>query len=286
MPIDSADPSSSVVEAHPTTGEYTRGVHDFGAALCVDEHFGQKRATGFFSNHTPYVYEDNGKRFSATFGENACYHYDGVQSLAFLAQHGIKLVRLDFRWERLQEKVGGDLRSDDVQHLVDYVHNAEAAGLTPIIDMHNYGHLYIWNKRLKRGVRTAIGSKKLPIEGFTDVWTRLSTLFKSDPKVVYDLMNEPEELDTKSTPGPQVWEQASQAALDAIRANGDNHLIMVEGYDFAAVERWAQIHPQAWIHDPADNFRYEGHHYWDREGSGYYTHTYDEEVADAQARGF
>jgi hypothetical protein len=281
LPITSADPSAAAVEAHPTTADYMRGVHNYGTANCHDP----DENNSPFSNHTPYVYGDGRHAYSATFNENACYHIDGAESLRYLAQRGIKLVRLDFRWEHVQGKVGGELRADDVRHIVDWVHNAQAAGLTPIIDMHNYGHLLVWKKRKKVGVSTALGTKKLPIEAFADVWRRLSDAFKGEGNVAYDLMNEPEGLGRDETEGARIWEQASQAALDAIRANGDNHLVMVEGYNYAAVETWPRIHPTSWIRDPADNFRYEGHQYFDREGSGYYSHTYDAEVADAQARG-
>jgi hypothetical protein len=279
-PIDTADLSASVVEAHPTTADYMRGVHDFGGAICHDH----DENKSFFSNRTPYVYTDSGKH-SATFRENSCYHYSTPASLAFLADHGVKLVRLDFRWEHIQEKVGGELRADDIQHIVDYVHAAQAAGLTTVLDLHNYAHLLIWKKPTKRGVSAGLGSKRLPIAAFADVWKRLSDVFKAEPNVVYDLMNEPQDLGSDAADGARIWEQASQAALDAIRANGDTHPVMVEGYEFASVERWAQNHPTGWITDPENNFRYEGHHYFDRNHSGYYTHTYDEEVADAASDG-
>ena len=67
---------------------------------------------------------------------------------------------------------------------------------------------------------------------------------------------------------------------------GDDRLVLVQGYEWAGAQRWPQNHPKAWISDPADNFRYEAHHYWDRNNSGAYTNGYEAEVADAQQRGF
>jgi aryl-phospho-beta-D-glucosidase BglC (GH1 family) len=287
-PIDTAEPSARVVEKHPSTSAYMRGVHEIGGAYCVNEHSGEVLATSPFSNHTPYVYEDGttGLAFSAKFGENACYHHDTPASLAFLAKRGVKLVRLDFRWERVQQDVGGRLRSTDVKRIRDWVRSAQRVGLTPIIDLHNYGHLFVWNSTLRRGVRTAIGSEDLPISAFADLWRRLSTVFKNEGNVIYDLMNEPEGLAPDAKEGSRIWEKASQAALNAIRANGDKHLVLVEGYDWSGVRLWSKHHPRGWIRDPARNFRYEAHHYWNREGSGYYTHTYDDEVADSREQGF
>jgi hypothetical protein len=84
----------------------------------------------------------------------------------------------------------------------------------------------------------------------------------------------------------QLWEQASQAALSAIRANGDTKLVMVPGYQWSGVKQWAAQHPRAWITDSANNYRYEAHHYWDSDSSGTYNRTYQEEVTEAEARGY
>lgn len=76
----------------------------------------------------------------------------------------------------------------------------------------------------------------------------------------------------------QVWERASQASVDAIRARGDDTLIMVPGYDYSKVQRWAARHPEPWIVDPANRIRYEAHHSWDSDTSSQYARRYDQEV--------
>ncbi len=81
-------------------------------------------------------------------------------------------------------------------------------------------------------------------------------------------------------------EAASQRALDAIRSGGDRRLVLVQGYEWAGAQRWPANHPTARISDPADNFRYEAHHYWDRDNSGAYSNGYAAEVDNAQQRGF
>jgi hypothetical protein len=100
-------------------------------------------------------------------------------------------------------------------------------------------------------------------------------------------MNEPAGLPRVGDLSPaRVWERASQRALDAIRSNGDHQVVLVQGYEWAGAQRWPDNHPTSWIDDPDNNFRYEAHHYWDRDNSGAYRHSYAEEVANASQRGY
>jgi hypothetical protein len=287
--IDTALPQSLVTEAHTSfvtvdanlnNVSVIRGIHDIGGSFCAPDF----KARSFFSNHTPYLY-DNGRRpATARFNENVCYHYDTPASLGYLAAHHVDIVRLDVRWEQLQHSVGGRLSRPDVQHLLDYIRAANnEGGMGVIVDVHNYGHEYLWNPQLRRGVRTPIGSRQLPISAFADLWRKLSRALNGEPNVSYDLMNEPQGMGRR---GAKIWERASQAAVRAIRARGDDHQIMVEGYNFSSVSSWSQTHPHPWITDPDNNFMYEGHEYFDRDGSGTYAHSYDEENTYLSQNGF
>jgi hypothetical protein len=268
--VDSANTQAVVTEAHPTTASYLRGVNvsgaEFGAPFSLD-------ATSKFSNKNPGRY-------------NRAYHYDGQATFDYLASRGIKLIRLQFRWERIQPTTGGPLNGTELSRLKGAVQRAASAGLGVILDVHNFGDYYI--ERNGRGVRFPIGSDRLPIGHFVDLWRRLSNNFNGTPGVVgYGLMNEPAGMPRVGNLSPaKVWEKASQKALGAIRANGDHGLVLVQGYAWAGAQRWPANHPASWIDDPDENFRYEAHHYWDRNNSGAYTHGYAEEVANAEARGF
>lgn len=83
----------------------------------------------------------------------------------------------------------------------------------------------------------------------------------------------------------KLWEQASQAAVNAIRANGDGHRLLVSGYRFSNLYNWPDQHPVSWISDPLNNFMYEAHHYWASTHDGNYK-SYDQEVAAAAALGY
>jgi Cellulase (glycosyl hydrolase family 5) len=212
------------------------------------------------------------------------YHYDGRESLDYLASRGIDTVRLPFRWERVQPEPGGPLDAEEVDRLLTVVQAADAAGLQVVLDVHNFGAYHV--DAGDGGVRRAIGSDELPISAFADLWQRLSLVFDGVPGVLaYDLMNEPvylPSLEADDRTGAQLWEQASQAAVDAVRGRGDDTLIMVPGYGYSHAGEWAQMHPDAWITDPEDNVRYTAHHYWSPERGV----SYDDDLAEAVDDGY
>lgn len=89
------------------------------------------------------------------------------------------------------------------------------------------------------------------------------------------------------TTGVQVWESASQAAVDAIRQAGDSTTtIYVEGYGSAAAATWTDHHGLPWINDPAGATVYEAHLFFDADGSGAYADAYATVDQAAVSAGF
>jgi nucleotide-binding universal stress UspA family protein len=211
------------------------------------------------------------------------YRWEPEATFRFLAEQGLDTVRIPFRWERIQPQLGGELDPAELGRLEQTVKYAEAAGLDVILDVHNYGAYHLAEGG--QGVRRPIGSAQVPVELFADLWDRLSDALADQPGILaYDLMNEPVYLvdNEEDVGGAQVWEAASQAAVEAIRANGDDKLIMVAGYQWSNAQTWTENHDDAWIDDPADNIRYEAHHYWQREEDN----SYDTELAGAEEEGY
>jgi hypothetical protein len=263
--VETANTQAPVLEAHSSTSAYSRGINVSTGTFCEGHGLEQ---TSTFSNH------DTGKY-------NNCYKYDSQETFDYIAARGVDLVKIEFRWEILQRRLGGPLHQKSVERLVDVVGRAEQAGLKVIISMHNFGAYWLWDG--EKGVRRAIGSRQVSVRRFTDVWTKLSGLFIDHPAVSYAIMSEPVGLKKKGDKSPaDVWEGAAQAALSAIRANGDNHLILVNGYRWSSLADWPKIHPQPFIEDPANNFVYTAHHYWDRDWSGGYDYSYEDEVRYAE----
>src|SRR5690606_40639854 len=65
----------------------------------------------------------------------------------------LALVRIPFRWERVQRNPGQALDATELQRLQDAVTRARNAGLKVIIDMHNYGAYYLCDSSQNKGVR-------------------------------------------------------------------------------------------------------------------------------------
>jgi endoglucanase len=130
------------------------------------------------------------------------------------------------------------------------------------------------------------GRPRVTVQHFAEMWGRISNNFGGAPAVLgYGLMNEPVGLEAAEGLRPaEMWEKASQAALDRIRGNGDRKFVLVPGYEWSGVQTWTRTHPDAWINDPANRFLYEAHHYFDGDHSGTYKRTFAEETL-ASARG-
>ena len=266
--VDSADTQAAVIERHLDANGYRRGINDAGGEFTAPE----LQATSEFSNENPGAYDVQ-------------YHYDSQATFDYLARRGLSLVRIPFRWERLQPALFGPLDGAELTRLRGVVTRAGNAGLSVILDLHNYGAYY--EASGGRGVRRALGDPGV-IRAFVDVWRRISSRFAGNPAVIgYDLMNEP--IGLPSVGGlspPEVWRTASQLAVSAIRDTGDRTLVLVSGYGHSGAQDWSAVNPVPWIRDPVDRVRYEAHHYWDRDHSGNYAFTYAQEVEDAKERGF
>ncbi|MHB8573586.1 MAG: glycoside hydrolase family 5 protein [Candidatus Dormibacteria bacterium] len=262
LPISLADVQSAVMESHRSTGPFIDGMNAGDGEMG----FPQLAPTSPLSNLRP-----------GTYGVD--YSYLSLASYRYLASRGVTVVRIPFRWERIQPTPGGPLSVAAVAQLRATVADAEASGMRVILDLHNFGSYFVGDPATGIGYRAAIGSPRLPVADLGDFWSRMSQAFGADPGVLaYDLMNEPIQLPHSSTvSSSQLWELASQSALSAIRAGGDQKTVLVAGYQWSGLENWLQAHPTGWIQDPAHNFRYEGHHYWDTDHTSRYLLTYQQE---------
>ena len=252
-PVSLLRPQAAVLERHRTTKTYFRGVNYSGGE------------TGFMKVDpvSPMSSVNRGVH-------GVDYSYGSEATYAFLASRGVKLVRLPFRWERLQPRLYAPLDPEAVRHLREAVARIRKHGMVVVLDMHNFAGYYG-----SAGERLRLGTRALPTKSLVDAWTRLSRAFRNERGIIaYDIMNEPAEL---GLGGARTWEAASQAVVTAIRRTGDTRLLMIEGYEWSGLHAWARTHPKAWITDPADNIRYSPHHYWDSRHSSQYG-TYDLET--------
>jgi endoglucanase len=231
-------------------GQYARGINLAGAE------FGENNLPGTLGR-------------DYTFNSETTYRYFGAKNL--------NLVRMMLRWERLQPVLRGPLDTNYLTGVKNNVAWAKTHGDKVILDIHNYGRFKLTENGLLNTYtldNVYGGVVKVAGTDLADLWIRLSNEFRDEPAVyAYDLMNEPHDM------GSANWKAISQAALMAIRSNGDPKLIMVPGDAWSSAEQWPTVHgPSGWIIDPANNFAYEAHQYFDRDGSGNYALTYDREL--------
>ena len=211
------------------------------------------------------------------------YTYPTAPTFNYFTARALPLIRLQVKWERLQPILGGGLDATQLGYLKQDVAYAKAAGALVSICPHNEARYATMESQVANYDSDACvidnpcpGSPmNVTSDEFADFWVKISNEFKDEPTVyAYDLTNEPHDM------GQANWGTIAQKALSAIRANGDNKLIMVPGDGWSNATYWASYNGStSFITDPANNYYYEAHEYFDHDFSGSYSWTYDQEQA-------
>ena len=213
----------------------------------------------------------SGAEFGDLPGEyNKDYIYPSDKTIGYFAGKGFNAVRLPFRWERLQPQLSKGFDKAERERLADSVAKLKKAGMTVILDPHNYAY---YND-------SQIGLADVTDAHFADFWKRLAEEYKNDAAVQFGLMNEPHDV-----PAMQ-WLRSANAAIAAIRETGATNLVHVPGTIWTGAHSWENDRPggangtvMLGIEDPANNYAYEVHQYLDSDFSG--THETCERADDA-----
>jgi endoglucanase len=193
------------------------------------------------------------------------YIYPNANEMNYYNAKGQNLIRLPFKWERLQPTMNAALNSAELGRIQTVVNLAAARGMKVILDMHNY------DRRSVSGTSYLIGSAQVPNSAFADVWIRLATVFEGNSAIYgYGIMNEPH-----GTGG--TWPVTAQACVDGIRTVDQTTFIIVAGDAWSAARSWPTSNPNLDIQDPSDRIIYEAHCYFDGNNDGTYG-TYDAEA--------
>jgi endoglucanase len=187
------------------------------------------------------------------------YIYPSRQDLAYFKSTGMNLVRVPFRWERLQHEPNTALTEADLAKLQQVVAWGREMDLCILLDMHNYGSYF----------GQTVGSDAVPTTAFIDVWIRLHEAFDDPASSAFGLMNEPAAIKV-----PQ-WLEIAQATVFALRRAGARNLLMVPSGRWSGAHEWARTFDgtsaeKAFrdFRDPQDNFVIELHQYADTNHSG------------------
>lgn len=192
---------------------------------------------------------------------NRTYVYPTAASLDYYKSKGVMLIRLPFRWERVQPQLMGEFDAAELQRIDDFVAEVRKRGMKVTPEPHNYARYHA----------DLIGSPRVPNAAFADFWRRFAAHLKDEPSLyAFSLVNEPH--DTQG-----LWPAAAQAAVDAIRTVDRDHHILVPGDGWSGAPNWPTSNPNLWITDPSNKIVYEAHLYFDRDRSGQYKKSYDEE---------
>jgi endoglucanase len=150
------------------------------------------------------------------------YIYPAAGEVALLQKLDLKLMRVPFLWERIQPKPLDALDAGELAHLDTVVQQASAAGMTVVLDVHNYGSY--------RGVQ--LNKPEAPSGALPDLWKRLAQHFGGDPHVVFGIMNEPHEIDV------DAWAAIAQATLASIRSTGAPNIVLIPGTNWDGAHSW------------------------------------------------
>ena len=184
------------------------------------------------------------------------YTYPTHAEIDYYAGKGLSVIRLPFLWERLQRSEFGTLDATELARLDDVVNYATSKGLKIEIEPHDYG----------KGFGALIGSAQTPNSAFADFWGKLAQHFAANPRVIFGLMNEPNEQSATT------WLGSANAAIAAIRGTGATQEILVPGSYWEGAWTWTSTDNAAvvgaGVQDPGHNFAFEVHQYLDSDGSG------------------
>jgi endoglucanase len=208
--------------------------------------------------------------FPGTYG--LTYIYPPTQVLDYYHSKGRTLIRLPFKWERMQRSLNGPLDALELMHLKGVLRDARERRMKVILDVHNYGRYYFPGE--KEG--HIIGTERVPVSAYADLWRKIALAVKDETAVyAYGLMNEPHDLGNETR-----WPVAAQAAINAIREVDSKTLISLAGDNWSSSRNWRNGPNETLnekVRDAANNMMFEAHCYFDKDNSGSYKMNYDDE---------
>ncbi|MBB5715193.1 cellulase family glycosylhydrolase [Sphingomonas aerophila] len=190
----------------------------------------------------------------AEFATNAVY--PTTAEIDYFASKGMGVIRLPFKWERLQPTQNGPLDQAELAQIKAVVDYAGSKGINVVLDVHNFGS----------GYGNVIGSAATPDTAFADLWGKLATTFRDSSQVLFGLMNEP------NSQSSSQWVLSANAAIAAIRDAGAEQRILVPGAYHTGAHDWISSDNDtvvgAGVVDPLNNYSFEVHQYLDANNSG------------------
>lgn len=201
----------------------------------------------------------SGGEFGKVPGRNGYdYSYPDTAEIDIYKKLGFKIIRIPFRWERLQPVLYGPLSAGDQAGLKKAVDYATSQGLTVVLDMHDYG------ARNVSGTRMSLGSGMLSESTLVDAWTKIASDYQGNTQVWLGLMNEP------GGDMSDWWRIVQQLVID-LRGQRITNKVLVPGTSWTGAHSWLSSGNAVYaakFMDPAANYAFEVHQYLDNDSSG------------------
>ncbi|MEO5804648.1 MAG: glycoside hydrolase family 5 protein, partial [Verrucomicrobiota bacterium] len=231
---------------------------------------------GIFSSSAATIKYTGVNLFGAEFGEQnlpgiyiSDYVYPNQTEVDYFRGKGMNVIRLPFRWERLQRTNNANLDPTELGRLNSFVAATTAKGVFVILDPHNFARYYPNPRSDFQGATNGLLGTTVPYADFGNFWSRIASIYKTNDHVIFNLMNEPANMLTEH------WLDAANTAIAAIRATGSTNLILVPGNGYTGAWTWfanwyGTPNAQAMLNivDSGNNYAYDVHQYLDSDGSG------------------
>jgi endoglucanase len=217
---------------------------------------------------------------------NTHYTYPTQAEVDYFRSKGMNVIRLPFRWERLQQSANASFNTAEFNRLNAFVSATTAKGVSVILDPHNFARYYPDPGNYQSSSQGLVGSD-VPNSVFSNFWFRVADVYRTNSRVIFNLVNEPNSMPTEQ------WVSAANAAIAAIRAAGATNLILVPGNAWTGAWTWHQNwygtpNAQAMLNivDPGNNYAYDVHQYLDSNGSGGSTNIVSPTIGAERLAGF
>lgn len=166
------------------------------------------------------------------------YAVHATQTIDYLAAKNMKVIRFLFSWERMQATLNGPIPAatsgnyksyfDDYNRIVNYATNVK--GMTVLVEPWQASTSGNTGGPTWRG--NVVGGGVVTSAHFADFWSKMATVYASNPRVAIGLVNEPNNMST------MTWFAAAQAAVTAIRGTGFGGDIHVPGNGWTGAGSW------------------------------------------------
>lgn len=193
---------------------------------------------------------------------NHQYIYPSLAEIDFYKALGFKLLRIPFRWERLQPELYGPLATADRAALREITEYATSKGLVVVLDMHDYARRRATPGAAKTSI---IGTADVPESALADAWTKIVEDYRYNSNVWLGLMNEPNGV------GASDWWRTVQQLVNDLRSQHVTNKLLVPGVSWTGAHSWLKsgnADQATRFKDPGNNFAFEVHQYLDKDSSG------------------